>query len=90
MFDIIYTKEFEKRYQNLPLKIQKKIEKQEKLFRANLFHPFLHTKKLLPKHHELWSICVDLQYRIIFRFMDTNKVVLLTVDTHDRVYRLRR
>lgn len=89
MLDIVYTEEFAQNYQALPLSIQKKIEKQEKLFRANPFHPSLRTEKLAPKQHELWSLHVDLRYRIIFRFLETTTVVLLTVNTHDRVYRLR-
>lgn len=89
MFEIVVTREFEKRYKELSSVVQKKIEKQEKMFRVNPFHPSLHTEKLLPKQHELWSIRVDLQYRIVFRFLGENAVVLLSVGTHDRIYRLK-
>jgi len=56
MFELLYTDEFKRRYGRLPSDIRRKIEKQEKLFRANPFHPSLHTEKLIPKHRELWSM----------------------------------
>jgi mRNA-degrading endonuclease RelE of RelBE toxin-antitoxin system len=49
MVDIFFTEEFQKRYQDLPKTIQKKAEKQEKLFRKNPLHSSLHTEKLEPK-----------------------------------------
>ena len=87
MFELLYTDEFKRRYDKLPSSIQRKIEKQEKLFRTNPFHPSLHTEKLIPKKEELWSIRVDLRYRIIFRFLDGQSVVLMNVGPHDRIYR---
>ena len=47
--EISLTDEFVRRYKLLPVSIQKKAEKQEKLFRQNPFHPSLHTEKLEPK-----------------------------------------
>jgi len=60
--EIFVSEEFEKRYQNLPLSIQKKAEKQEKIFRQNPFHPSLHTEKLKPKGKEVWSFRIDRKY----------------------------
>lgn len=87
--EIILTKEFEKRYQDLPVTIQKKAEKQEKLFRHNPFHPSLYTEKLNPKSKEVWSFRVDRRYRVIFRFLTPTKVLFLTVGPHDWVYRFK-
>lgn len=58
MFEILITEEFQKRYKKLPVSIQHKIEKQEKLFRQNPFYPSLHTEKLQPKTKEYWSFRV--------------------------------
>jgi len=73
---IVTAVEFDKRYNKLPVSIQKKAEKQEKIFRSNPFHPSLHTEKLEPKNKELWSVRIDKSYRIIFRFMEGNTVPL--------------
>ena len=89
MFRILYTKEFGRAYAKVPSSIQRKIEKQEALFRQNPFHPSLHTEKLKPRQHELWSMRVDLNYRIVFRFTAEQSVTLINVGTHDRMYRLR-
>ena len=88
MLEIVVTEEFEKRYKELPAAIQKKAEKQEKLFRQNPFHPSLHTEKLEPKGRQVWSFRIDRKYRIIFRFIDGNKVIFLTVGPHDWIYKI--
>ncbi|MFA4906489.1 MAG: hypothetical protein WC645_08310 [Candidatus Margulisiibacteriota bacterium] len=49
MPEIFVTNEFQERYQALPKIVQKKAEKQEKLFCENPFHPSLHTEKLEPR-----------------------------------------
>lgn len=89
MLQIFVTQEFEKRYQSLPVIIQKKAEKQEKLFRQNPFHPSLHTEKLEPKNKQVWSFRIDKRYRIIFRFINANKVLFLTVGPHDWIYKIK-
>ena len=86
---VVTAAEFDKRYERLPVSIQKKAEKQEKIFRSNPFHPSLHTEKLEPKNKELWSIRVDKSYRIIFRFINGNTVLFLTVGPHDWIYKLK-
>ncbi|OIO19870.1 MAG: hypothetical protein AUJ37_01620 [Candidatus Magasanikbacteria bacterium CG1_02_41_34] len=83
---ILITKEFKKRYKKLQRTIQAKAEKQEQLFRANPFHPSLHTEKLKPRHNEIWSIRIDKKYRIIFRFVDGETILFLTVGSHDWIY----
>ncbi|PIR75753.1 MAG: type II toxin-antitoxin system mRNA interferase toxin, RelE/StbE family [Candidatus Magasanikbacteria bacterium CG10_big_fil_rev_8_21_14_0_10_43_9] len=83
---ILITKEFKKRYKKLSPSIQAKAEKQEQLFRTNPFHPSLHTEKLNPKKREVWSIRIDKKYRIIFRFIDGETILFLTVGPHDWIY----
>jgi len=81
------TDEFIKRYQELPKTIRAKAEKQEKLFRQNPFYPSLHTEKLEPKNKQIWSFRIDKNYRIIFRFLDGNKILFLTVGHHNWIYK---
>ncbi|OGG49751.1 hypothetical protein A3C18_01040 [Candidatus Kaiserbacteria bacterium RIFCSPHIGHO2_02_FULL_54_11b] len=88
MIELIITDEFAERYRALPASIQRKLEKQERLFRENPFHPSLHTEKLEPRARQYWSFRVDRTYRVLFRFLDGQTVALITVGTHDWVYRL--
>lgn len=89
MIEILYAPEFKKRYQELPVIVQKKAEKQERLFRQNPFYPSLRTEKLEPKGKQVWSLRVDRGYRIVFRFIDGQTVLFLTIGPHDWVYRLK-
>lgn len=86
--EIFLADEFVRRYQLLPVSIQKKAEKQEKLFRENPFHPSLHTEKLEPKGKQVWSFRIDRSYRVLFRFTDHQKVIFLTVGPHDWIYKI--
>lgn len=87
--EIVITEEFEKRFETLPLVIRKKAEKQERLFRKNPFHPSLHTEKLEPKNRAVWSFRIDKSYRILFRFLNGNKALFLTVGPHGWIYKIR-
>jgi mRNA-degrading endonuclease RelE of RelBE toxin-antitoxin system len=86
MKDILYTPEFERRYQELPLAIQKKAERRERLFRQNPFHPSLQTEKLKPKEKEYWSFRIDNAYRILFRFNSNGKIIFITCGHHSWIY----
>lgn len=86
MAELLATEEFEKRFLELPASIQKKAYKQEKLFKNNPFHPSLRTEKLEPKKQQVWSFRIDKDYRILFRFIDSNKVLLLTCGHHHWIY----
>jgi toxin HigB-1 len=88
MFQTIITREFFARYQLLPAVIQRKAEKQERLFKQNPFYPSLRTEKLEPKGKQVWSFRVDKNYRVLFRFVDGRNVVFLTIGTHDWIYKL--
>lgn len=87
MIEIRYTPEFVKRYNKLSVSVQKKAEQKEKIFRANPFHPSLNTEKLKPKEKEYWSLRIDLDYRIIFRFLTNNKIVFVTCGHHNWIYK---
>lgn len=88
MFETLVTKEFNDRYSLLPLQIQKKAEKQEKLFKQNPLHSSLHTEKLEPRGKELWSFRIDRSYRVLFRFGSNRTAIFLTVGPHDWVYKI--
>ena len=84
---IEYTPEFEKRYRKLSLSIKRKSEKQISLFIRDPRYPSLHVEKLEPKSKQYWSLRIDKQYRIIFRFLSENTVVFVGVGEHDWIYK---
>lgn len=87
MLEILVAEEFEKNYQNLPKIVRKKAEKQESLFRKDPFYPSLRTEKLEPKSKQIWSFRIDQEYRILFKFINSNKVIFLTCGHHNWIYR---
>ena len=60
----------------------KKILKTVLLFQKNPFHPSLRLHQLEGKLKGYWSISIDLQYRIIFRFLDNGDALFASVGTH--------
>lgn len=84
---LVYTRKFVSSYKNLPVFIQKKAQKQESLFRVNMFYPSLNTEKLSPKHSNLWSFRIDRVYRVVFHF-EKDVVTFLYVGHHKDIYRL--
>ncbi|MFQ5661826.1 MAG: type II toxin-antitoxin system RelE/ParE family toxin [Candidatus Paceibacteria bacterium] len=89
MIEVVATEEFWKHYEKLPLPIQKKAEKQERIFRNNPLHPSLNTEKLKPKKKQVWSFRVDRKYRVFFRFIGKNKALFLTIGPHDWIYKIK-
>ena len=87
MIGIFYTEEFAYRYRLLPLAIQKKAERHEKLFRENPFYPSLHTEKLHPRSRDVWSFRNDKNYRLLFRFKDSKTAYFLIIGPHHWIYR---
>ena len=83
----VYTQKFFSTYKKLPKFIQKKAQKQEAVFRVNMFYPSLNTEKLSPKHSSLWSFRIDRAYRVVFHF-DKNVVAFLYAGHHKGIYRL--
>ena len=87
--EIVLAKEFEDNYAFLPLSIKKRAEKQEEIFKGNPFYPSLHTEKLIPKSKELWSFRINRKYRVVFKFLNKNTVVFLSIGPHDWIYKIK-
>ncbi|PIV46067.1 type II toxin-antitoxin system mRNA interferase toxin, RelE/StbE family [bacterium (Candidatus Moisslbacteria) CG12_big_fil_rev_8_21_14_0_65_36_11] len=79
---IYYSSKFEREYKKLPLKIKRKAEKQEKIFRKNPFDPRLKTHKLSGALKDFWSFLVDQKYRIIFEFANEKTIWFHSVGDH--------
>lgn len=83
---IFYTPQFKKKFHLLPTNIKELAYQKEDIFRKNLFEPSLRTHKLLGKLKNYWSFSINYQYRIVFRFIDKNKILFVDVGTHE-IYR---
>jgi mRNA-degrading endonuclease YafQ of YafQ-DinJ toxin-antitoxin module len=55
----------------------------EKAIESDPFHPSLVIHKLKGKLKNYYSFSVDYDYRVIFRFIDKNKVLFINIGTHD-------
>lgn len=87
MINIYLTEEFICRFNELSQIIKNKAKKQEEFFKINPFYPSLNVEKLNPKNLNLWSFRVDKDYRIIFKFLENNNVIFLTISHHNWIYK---
>lgn len=84
--EIEYSSHFKDVYRKLSSEIQKNAEKQEGVFRQNIFDPRLNTHKLHGKLKEFYSFSIDRKNRIVFKLTGRHTAVFLDVGDHD-VYR---
>jgi len=80
--NIHYNEDFEKQFLMIPKNIQKKAIKKEILFRENPFHPSLRLHKLKGKLDGLWSISLDMKYKIIFKPLEDGVVLFISIGGH--------
>ncbi|CUQ68281.1 type II toxin-antitoxin system RelE family toxin [Candidatus Nitrospira inopinata] len=86
MLELSTTATFDRLFRKLSKPIQRKAAAKTDLFRENPFHPSLHSEKLHPKHHEVWSFRVDRAYRIVFKFLGPNHVEFRYIGHHHSIY----
>ena len=80
---IIYSSNFLRAYQKLPLPTKVKTEEAEKIFRKNPFDHKLRTHKLKGKLIDRWAFSIGWHYRIIFRFTNNETVWFLAIGGHE-------
>lgn len=80
--EIHYNEDFERQFLGLPKFVQRKACGKEKLFRENPFHPSLRLHKLKGKLSGLWSVSVDMKYRIIFKPLDNGVILFVSIGMH--------
>lgn len=63
--------------------LQKKFNKQTKLFKLNSKHPSLNVELLEPKEYGVYSFRIDRKYRGLFIFRpDRQAIEILTITVH--------
>ncbi len=88
--NIIYTHGYIKRAAKLIKKHPELIgqyEKILKLLELNPFHSSLRLHKLLGKLDELYSVSINITYRITMEFLFSEKTIIpVNIGSHDEVY----
>lgn len=84
--NILYSNSFKQRFLKLTKNIADIAIEKEKIFRENPFHPSLRLHELKGNLNGLWSISVNLKYRIIFKYMKNGDILFISIGKHD-VYR---
>lgn len=77
------SSKFKKSYKKLPKSVKEKAKEKEQIFRANPFDSRLDTHKLHGKYKEYWAFTVAGQYRIMFAFINSNRVDFINIGTHE-------
>ena len=89
-YKIIYTKSYNKRAAKFIKKHPDLIgqyEKTLKLLEVNPFHPSLKLHQLSGKLNELYSISINISYRITMEFHLSEKTIIpVKVGPHDEAY----
>ena len=87
MIKIVTTQTFDELFHQLDEKIQIKAARKTEIFRENPFNPILRTEKLYPKQYDVWSFRVDINYRIVFKFLRRDRVLFMFVGHHNQIYK---
>jgi addiction module RelE/StbE family toxin len=75
-------KKWKKKHPDLIAKFENKLT----LFCSEPFHSSLKTYRLSGNLKGYLAFSITYEYRLIFKFMAENKVLLLDIGTHDEVY----
>ena len=90
MAKIIYTESYIKRVKKFigqHSEILSQYEKTLKLLELNPFHPSLRLHKLKGKLEKLYSVSINISYRICIDFViDEDKIIPIDIGKHDDVY----
>lgn len=90
MVKIIYTESYIKRAKKFIKKhpdILSQYEKTLKLLEVNPFHPSLRLHKLEGKLAELYSVSINVSYRICIDFiLEEDRIIPIDIGKHDEIY----
>jgi len=90
MFEIIFTKKYEKKSKKFFKKhpeLKNKYSKTLYLLKSNPFHPSLRLHKLKGEMEEFYSVSIDMSYRIIIDFIVIDEqIFLIDIGEHEEVY----
>jgi addiction module RelE/StbE family toxin len=82
----IRHKKFEKKVLKLPKKLKVAVAERLDLFLSDPHHPLLDAHALSGEYAGRWSFNVTGDWRLIYRPITPDTVLLLDVDTHHNLY----
>ncbi len=90
MAEILYTDSYLKRAKKFIKKhpdLISQYEKTLKLLEINPYHPSLRLHRLRGKLSELYSVSINISYRItIFFIIQDDKIIPIDIGSHDEIY----
>jgi addiction module RelE/StbE family toxin len=63
-----------------------RFEERIHLFAQEPFHPSLKTHNLSGKLNNYWAFSITHDYRLVFKFLSSKKVLLIDIGSHKEVY----
>ena len=85
IWDAGFKRGYKKRISPYPI-LLKKFEDALNIFLINPFDSRLKTHKLSGDLKDCWSLSVDFDVRLIFKFISSNLVMLIDIGSHEEVY----
>lgn len=89
-YNLIYTKSYNNRAKKFLKKhteLVKQYEKTLKLLELNPHHPSLRLHRLKGKLQDLYSVSINISYRICLHLIITEKeIILVDIGSHNEVY----
>lgn len=89
MIEFIWDSNFKRTYKKKIAsddRIKAKFKEAINLFSDNPFDPKLKTHKLSGMLKNCWAFSVDYNKRVVFKFLEDNKVLLIDIGSHEEVY----
>lgn len=84
---ILFHKNFDKKYRKLNSKIQNSVDKRIKLFISDKFNLTLNNHPLSGKYSNFWSINITGDYRAVYYFLEVDSVIFVEMGTHSELYK---
>jgi mRNA-degrading endonuclease YafQ of YafQ-DinJ toxin-antitoxin module len=80
--EVHITSGFQKSFRKLPANVRNLSVRKDRIFRANAFERQLKTHRLKGELDGYWSYSVNFSYRVLFRFIEPDKVIYYDIGTH--------
>jgi addiction module RelE/StbE family toxin len=89
MIEIFLDEGFKRSFRKIirnNIDIKNKFTEKLELLKENPYHPFLKTHKLSGKLQNYMAFSIDYNFRVVFKFINNNTVLLIDIGTHEEVY----
>ena len=84
-FSSSFKRAFKKRVAGSPDRTKRFWERLE-VFKNDPFDPTLRTHRLSGKLKHLWSFSIEYDLRVLFQFVEDQRVVFIDIGTHREIY----